>query len=713
MFLLKNRILLLTLGFTTILSQLIIIREFLNVFEGNELIIGLFLALWMVFTALGSSSAVMRGVMRHAGKPGILLLWISCLPFLEIILLYVFDSRLFPPGMEKGAGIMLLYSLVILFPACFLAGLLFTVLAAKQSEISRKNYISSSYGCESAGSIAAGIVFSTGFAYLFSSFQLLAFVASLNLAIVLWYNSGIRPLSVNVFVASFVIVFVLIMLNTEERIMLLHLKSEKTVYRQNTPYGNMNVTESENQYITYLNSRPLLNSNDYYIEEPVHYVLLQHKNPKKVMIISGGMQTVNEALKYPGIEKVDYVEINKWLLKAEQFVSQPVQDKRISVIQKDARQCVKESTGLYDAIVINVPDPSSAQLNRFFTLQFFHEVRNALQENGVAGISLSSTGNYLGAESLILHGIIAETIKQVFEHVTIIPGQRNYFIASDSPVTTRITKRVDTAGIHNTYVNSFYLDDDLIQQRSVEISGLINENEYPVNSDLNPVAYFVQIGQWIRLTEGKGLLPVVVVLLCAALLVSVILLIKGDPTRYAVFSSAFSGASAEFLLIFLFQVLFGNLYQMIGLVIACYMAGLFGGTIISVGNDRIKIINLVIQSILTILLLILLFFAYWISETGFTHSVTVQLILLCLTAAIAFSAGMIFNISTKSSNTEIVQTSGVLYSIDLSGAAAGALITSLVLLPLLGLLPACLIIAGMVALSAARSSGIGKKISAL
>src|SRR4030042_2260317 len=42
------------LGFTSILSQIIIIREFLNVFQGNELIIGMIFCIWMLITAAGS-----------------------------------------------------------------------------------------------------------------------------------------------------------------------------------------------------------------------------------------------------------------------------------------------------------------------------------------------------------------------------------------------------------------------------------------------------------------------------------------------------------------------------------------------------------------------------------------------------------------------------------------------------------------------------------
>ena len=43
-----------SLGFTAIITQIILLREFLTVFYGNELIIGIVLTNWMVLTAIGA-----------------------------------------------------------------------------------------------------------------------------------------------------------------------------------------------------------------------------------------------------------------------------------------------------------------------------------------------------------------------------------------------------------------------------------------------------------------------------------------------------------------------------------------------------------------------------------------------------------------------------------------------------------------------------------
>ena len=42
------------LGFTLIGAQIILLREFLMIFNGNELVIGLLMAIWLITTGLGS-----------------------------------------------------------------------------------------------------------------------------------------------------------------------------------------------------------------------------------------------------------------------------------------------------------------------------------------------------------------------------------------------------------------------------------------------------------------------------------------------------------------------------------------------------------------------------------------------------------------------------------------------------------------------------------
>ena len=57
------------LGLTAMGTQIVMIREFLAVFQGNELIIGMFLGCWMLLTAIGAFLAVQSSKFKVESPP--------------------------------------------------------------------------------------------------------------------------------------------------------------------------------------------------------------------------------------------------------------------------------------------------------------------------------------------------------------------------------------------------------------------------------------------------------------------------------------------------------------------------------------------------------------------------------------------------------------------------------------------------------------------
>ena len=41
----------------------------------------------------------------------------------------------------------------------------------------------------------------------------------------------------------------------------------------------------------------------------------------------------------------------------------------------------------YDVVIIDLPDPSTAQINRFYTIEFFNELKKILNKGWVVSIS--------------------------------------------------------------------------------------------------------------------------------------------------------------------------------------------------------------------------------------------------------------------------------------------------------------------------------------
>ncbi len=232
------------------------------------------------------------------------------------------------------------------------------------------------------------------------------------------------------------------------------------------------------------------------IEESVHYAMAQRPHARRVLLISGGVSgTAREILKYP-VETVDYVELDPLVLAAarrylpdalsekgteevvgEQFRKStaasrqppPSPSPRIHVINSDGRLFVRRTDRRYDVVIVNVPDPSTSQLNRFYTREFFGEVRRVLAPDGVLSFSLGTYENYLSPELARLIGIAGRTLRSEFSHVLVLPGSRVFFLASDGELTADVARRIEQAGVKTLLVNRSYLKGMLTADRMADL----------------------------------------------------------------------------------------------------------------------------------------------------------------------------------------------------------------------------------------------------
>jgi spermidine synthase len=692
------------LGLSAILSQLILIRELLNVFQGNELIIGFILFAWMLLTAAGSrlgqhfysSENKLKIISRLFLAEGIL-------PAIIILLLYLLDAFLFPTGTTKGFLIAVLYCMVFLLPGCFISGILFTWLAAILSERNNKNCVSNAYAWESAGSMTAGILFSLLLAYLMRTFQVLALVMLINLyAAWLLVKSG-TPVSqkFTVFHLAMLILSVMMFIFPIDLwLKTLHHKNQHILLTKDTPYGSIVVTETNGQFNFYENSLLHFSTENHFVsEEAVHYAMLQHPEPKKVLIVTGGIaEMAMQVFKYPSVAKIDYLEINPWLVKAEKRFTQFKDMPALHVNIADARKWISQSVNEYDVIIVNSPDPSNAQLNRYFTVDFFQDAKQALKPHGVFSISLSPTVNYMSPDALEINKIIFNTLKAAFQHVDIIPGGRNYFLASERPIGLNISERVQHAGIENEFINAYYIDDALLLQQNRQIMENVESAGSRVNTDLTPLAYLLQIKYWINMVEGKKTMWILILTILVFIVLTFTASKRLSPVATGVFTTGLAGASAEFLILILYQILYGNVYLIIGLIVALYMLGLTIGAIIK--SHESKEVTSRSYTVVQLFLMIAVMLVPAVISLARNHEIIpdyiIKGLLLLITAVIAFLAGLTFNKATRLLNQDAIKTAGNLYTVDLAGAATGTLGVSLFCFPLLGLSLTCLLIAGIV-----------------
>ena len=671
------------LGFVTFVTQVIILREFLTFFNGNELIIGVILATWMILTCSGAYLG--RFIKRQSKTDEFILILIGSLGFLPIITvlgLHFFSTIFFTPGVMLGLSETFIYTLIILSPFCIISGMLFPLFAEKVSVKSYKNIIGSLYAWESIGSLIGGLILNFFLIWVLSTFQSLFVVMFITVVTisVLGLKSG-NYFIVGIFVFIFLIFsFLFISNNLDKSVRELSFPDQVVEYIDETPYGILVVTDHKGQINYYENNILMASSGDVALrEESVHFAMIQHKNPEKVLVLSGIITgIIPEIIKYP-VKEIDYVDLNPGVVDlAKKFLSLDTLE-NVNLIEKDPIRYLRKTSNKYDVVLINLPSPSTIQLNRFYTVEFYSMIKKSLNEDAVVCLSSPSSSNYLNEQSRELLSVVIATLKSQFKNVLILPGTDDFILASDHSLFGNISERIELKKIKNQYVNSYYIHDDLLVEKSKIISNQI-DSQAPLNHDFKPVVYQSTIKLWLSFFNLKYWIPAFLIILLSAFFY-----FRTGTFNKVVFAAGFAGTSIELLLLFVFQVFYGYVYFAAGIFFMVFMAGLSLGSFywpVVFKSPSLKLIGrLLFCLIVFVIILPFVFRLFKVMTFSETMILTVFALLVMI---ISVLTGVIFSISTHLRETQVRLIASDAYGFDLLGSAAGALLLSVYVVPALG-----------------------------
>jgi spermidine synthase len=277
---------------------------------------------------------------------------------------------------------------------------------------------------------------------------------------------------------------------------------------RDTIYGNLAVTETGTIRSIYSNGVILANVPDpSAAEEAVDYALLEHPAPQRVLLIGGGINgSIAEALKHPSVTRLDYVELDPALIEmAHQFFPSQaavLSNARVHVHYADGRRYLKNADARFDVIIVDVPDPQTAQLNRFYTAEFFRTVREHLAPGGLLALELRSSEEALSPDLKDFLRCIRHTLETVFPHVAAIPGETIHFFTAIEPgvLTTDprlLTSRLQERRLNTQYVNQYFIPYRMTPDRMQQVDELLRPlPTTPVNHDFAPVAYSFDVVLW-------------------------------------------------------------------------------------------------------------------------------------------------------------------------------------------------------------------------
>jgi len=758
------------LGVSAFVTQLVLMRELVGVFSGNELIFGIVLGNWLLLT--GAGSYLGRMAPRLKDPVAVLVVAqvvVAVLPIADVWLLRTVRDLVFVRGAEVGVTETVLSCFVLLAPYCLVAGFLLTlcslILASRQDASS----IGQVYFLDNVGDVVGGLAFSFVLVYWLDHFRILYFPAGLNLlfAGLVALRFGRRILLGIAGAAAAALVGLVATYDLDERSTRIQHPGQAVVYRAHSPYGRLIVTESSGQYNFLHNGVALFSAQapggdggahyaDKDVEETVHYAMAQRPDARRVLLISGGASgTAREILKYWESDRgeddrggddrgeddraernvgVDYVELDPEIIRvARDYLPGSLADPRgrIRVFTTDGRLFVRQAARpyRYDVVIVDVPDPSTSQLNRFYTREFFEEVKRRLASDGVVSISLGHYENYLSEELADLIAVAHRTLGDVFQHVLILPAGRVYFLASDGPLTTDMATRLEEKGIRVAWVKRPYLEADVLQPLRLEGVRRAISEDAPVNEDFSPILYYYHLRYWISQFRVRfGLLE------GGLLVILLIALVRARPVSFAIFTTGLAASALEVVLLVGFQILYGCVYHRVGLIVTMFMLGLGIGSatmnrMLARRSPRsLAGLELTVAAYAACLPVVLILLGRIVSPAAAAVASQVAVPLLAL--GLAVLVGLEFPLAGKadfrtspkkrrgrfspkgpkgaaqkrapspfSGSATVTSTAARLYTADYLGAALGALLVSTLLIPVMGVVAVCLLAAGLNVLS--------------
>ncbi len=716
------------LGVSAVMTQLALMRELLGAFSGNELVFGICLGNWLLLT--GAGAWLGRAAGRRVRPERLFIagqIAIAIIPLFQVVAVRALRDLVFGRGAAVGASGTVLGSFALLLPFCLVSGALLTLACGLLAGAGDKAGLGRVYLADTAGGIAGGALFSFVLVPWFDHFALLCFPAFLNLLLagrLAWDRRAWLQLEAAAIVTAGLIVHVAL-IDADLVTTVLQHRGEALVFRANSPYGRLVVADRDGLLTFYENGVPVAaTENIAQVEEAVLYALSQRPGARQVLLIGGGVAgDAREILGAGGVSEVTYVELDPAIIAAgRQLLPENLDDARIRIATTDGRRFVRRTPARFDVVIVDLPDPSTSQLNRFYTAEFFGEVRRVLAPGGVFAFGLGRYENYVSPELARLLASARGTLAAVFPHVLLIPGGRVFFLASDGPLDLDIAARLEQRGLHPRLVNRHYLDAMLAPDRLADLDRAVARPAAP-NTDFSPALYYYYLRHWLsQFAAQSGVLGGGLALLLAAYLAR----LRAVPR--VIFAAGFAASALEIVLLLAFQVLYGSLYRQVGLVVTVFMAGLAAGawwanrgpargltrwnaltsTRSSVlGSSRSTIpssrmlclLGLAIGALAAALPLVLRGLGRLDAAAG--TELAGQGVILLFTLALAALVGAQFPLAGVTAAGEPAAAAARLYSADLFGAALGALLVSTFLIPLLGVTIVCLLTAGLNAAAAA------------
>lgn len=719
-----------TYGLFSIAAQTLIFREFITSFESNDITIGIFFACWFLWIAIGA--ILVNKSKRLAGwfTANIEVLFLAYIPaFILQILLIIHIRQLAGIASYTFLPIpaALLMGILVNAPVSLITGLLFP-LACRWVKLGTTSSVSRVYLLESSGSFIGGLGTTVLLVFGANSvriFFILAFILSLAVSLSL-LAASLQGRRITVFAGILVmLLFGLGLAVRADKPISAHVDKYKwsRLLPAESLAGSFHTAQAEYLYGIYQNQWVVVRHGSVVEAVPdttsagriIALSLSQNPHASHVLVIGSGLGLCRQFLQLPQIDRLVWAHPdNEYIDNVLKFVppEMGISDARFEGFSGDVRSMLNRSKERFDLVIVNMPDATGSVSNRYFTQDFFRQVKSSLNPDGILALSIPGGANIMGTELVTIGASTKLTLSNVFTNLALAPGDTTWFIASDSnnitgdPGTLR-ERFASIPGAAEVYppagLLSIYLPD-----RAAKAIEAYNSADLPaeqlLNRDSRPLAGLYSLLLSAKQSDApvtllfKHLLLAGLPVFLAPVIIYVLLRLifmltnpaGGRPSifdfTFLIFSAGIVGIGVVIVLMFLYQTRFGSLYLYIGAVSSLYMAGLAAGTaiinrLIRIRSRFVNYIEMLLAGVLFVQCAVLIVIAFWPAQSWSHLNFAVAFV------ACGLCAGCFFPLAARmlaDRGLETTPTASRIETADHFGAVAGGLLASLALIPVLG-----------------------------
>ncbi len=223
------------------------------------------------------------------------------------------------------------------------------------------------------------------------------------------------------------------------------LYQDPVVFAEQTPYQRVVMTQHGKDLRLYLNGSIQFSSIDEYrYHEPlVHLPMAYAPHRSDVLVLGGGDGlAIRELLRYDTVSSITLVDLDPAVTQLgthhallRQLNGDALADPRVTTINQDAWRFLEQQDQLFSVIIIDLPDPSTLDLGKLYSHEFYQLAYRRLAADGLL-VTQSSSPFFARQVFWSIHATLAEVFPYTLPYRSYVPsfGLWGYNLASKVPL---------------------------------------------------------------------------------------------------------------------------------------------------------------------------------------------------------------------------------------------------------------------------------------